>query len=135
MKKMLLTMLSLLMLVMSGCGDGTVSVIIPIIPAASPSITSYQFTKDTVAEFIDGSVDFHAPDSDIDTITITVFNSSGFQVARTTIALNLPGVIFGTIPFSIDYATYPADLYTFSIFLTDFNGNTSNQVVDTFSVP
>lgn len=135
MKRLLLGMLSMMLLVMSGCGDASVSVVVPVTHVNPPSITSYQFTKDTLTRFIDGSVDFYAPDSDIDTITITVFNSSGFQVARTRTALSLPGVIRGTISFSIDYSAYFADTYTFSIFLTDFNGNTSNQIVDTFRVP
>jgi len=135
MKRLLLGMVAMMMLVMSGCGEVSISVAIPIIPSEPPTITSYQFTKNTATEFINGSVDFFAPDSDIDTITIAVFDSRGFQVARTTTALNLPGVINGTVFFSIDYRTYPADMFTFSIFLTDFNGNTSNQIVDVFRVP
>jgi len=45
------------------------------------------------------------------------------------------GLTQGTISFSIDFITFPADFFTFSIYLTDFNGNTSNQIVDTFRVP
>lgn len=132
---LLLALLALSMQVMSGCGDVGVTVFIPFTTVDPPSITSYQFTKDTLSKFIDGRVDFYAPDADIDTITITVIDSSGFQVARTRTALNLPGVTRGTISFSIDYISYPADTYTFSIFLTDFNGNISNQIADTFRVP
>jgi len=135
MKRFLTGLLAMTMLVLSGCGDASVSVIIPITLADPPSITSYQFTKNTATEFINGSVDFFAPDSDIDTITIAVFDSRVGLVTRTRTALNLPGVTRGTISFSIDYVTYPADTFTFSIFLTDFNGNTSNQIVDTFRVP
>lgn len=135
MRRLFLGALAVIMLVMSGCGDASVSVIIPITVANPPTITSYQFTKNTATEFINGSVDFYAPDSDIDTITIAVFNSGGFQMDRTRSVLNLPGVIRGTVNFSIDYVTYPTDTYTFTIFLTDFNGNTSNQIVDTFRVP
>jgi hypothetical protein len=135
MKRLLTGLLALTMLVLSGCGDATVAVIIPITPVDPPTITSYQFTKNTATEFVNGSVDFFAPDSDIDTITIAVFDSRGVLVTRTRTALNLPGVTRGTISFSIDYVTYPADTFTFSIFLTDFNGNTSNQIVDTFRVP
>jgi len=133
MKRLLLCILAMTILVMPGCGDGGVTVVVPVVEP--PSITSYQFTQDRVDEFIDGSVNFFAPDSDIDTITVTVFDSRGFEVSRTTALLDLPGVIQGTIPFSIAYITYPIGTFTFSIFLTDFNGNTSNLIVDTFSVP
>jgi hypothetical protein len=124
------------MLSIAGCGDSSVSVVIPIVPIIQPpSITSYQFTKNTATEFVNGTVDFYAPDTDIDTITITVFDSRGFEIARKRTIVNLAGVVRGTIPFSIDYLTFPIDTYTFSIYLTDFNGNISNQVVDTFRVP
>lgn len=131
-------MLAIMMLVISGCGEASVAVVIPLEHVISPpTITSYQFTKDPVAEFIDGSVSFYAPDSDIDTITVAVFDSGGYEISRTTTALNLRGVAQGTVPFSIDYVTYPsaAYAYTFSIYLTDFNGYPSNQIVDTFRVP
>jgi hypothetical protein len=138
MKRVLLGLMAIMMLVMSGCGDASVAVVIPIGPVIQPpSITSHQFSKDPVTEFIDGSVDFYAPDSDIDTMTVVVFDPRGYEISRSQTLINLTGVVQGTIPFSIDYATYPSDTYayTFSIYLTDFNGNTSNQAVDTFWVP
>jgi hypothetical protein len=133
MKRLLLGMLAMMMLVMSGCGDDTVVVVVPVVDP--PTITSYEFAKNTATEFVNGSVNFVAPDSDIDTMTVAVFDSRGFEVARTITVLNLPGAISGIIPFSIDYFNLLNDTYTFSIFLTDFNGNTSNQIVDTFRVP
>lgn len=138
MKKVLLGMMALMMLLMSGCGDGSVAVVIPIGPVISPpSITSHQFTKDPVAEFIDGSVTFYAPDTDIDKMTVVVFDPRGYEISRSTTLIYLAGTTWGTIPFSIDYATYPSEFYpyTFSVYLTDFNGYTSNQAVDTFYVP
>ncbi|MFA7404425.1 MAG: hypothetical protein WC007_10545 [Pelobacteraceae bacterium] len=136
MKRIFLGVLAMMMLVMTGCGGGSVEVVVPIEPAIyPPSITSYQYSKDTVREFVNGSINFNAPDSDIDSMTVVVFDSRGYEIARTTAALNLPGVSQGTVLFSIDYVTYPADKFTFSIYLTDFNGYTSNQVVDTFWVP
>jgi hypothetical protein len=132
MKKLLLSMLTMMTLVMSGCGGSSVAVVVPVEP---PSITSSQFSQDRVAEFIDGSVDFFAPDSDIDTITVAVFDSSGAVIFRKESLLNLQAVVHGTVPFSIDYVTYPAGTFTFSIFLTDFNGNTSNLIGGTFSIP
>ena len=133
MKKFLLSMLAIMLLVVPGCGDSTVTVVVPVI--SPPTITSYEFVQDRTTFFINGSFQFQAPDSDLDTKTVSVFNSQGLETFRATTLLNLPGVISGTIPFSIDYDTFPPDLYTFSIFITDFNGNTSNQVVDTFRVP
>lgn len=140
MKKMLLGMMALMMLVLSGCGDGSVAVavVVPIGPVISPpSITSYQFTKDPAAEFIDGSVTFYAPDADIDKMTIAVFDPDGKVKSRSETYVYLAGVVHGTIPFSIDYATYPSEArpYTISVYLTDSNGYTSNQAVDTFYVP
>jgi hypothetical protein len=138
MKRGLLGLMAMMMLVMSGCGDASVAVVIPIGPVIQPpSITAHQFTKDSVNEFIDGSVSFFAPDSDIDTMTVVVLDPRGYEISRSQTLINLPGAVQGTIPFSIDYATYPSEAYayTFSIYLTDFNGNTSNLAVDTFFVP
>lgn len=131
-------MMAMMMLLMSGCGGGSVEVVVPIGPViAPPTITTYRFTKDPVTEFIDGSVDFYAPDSDIDTMTVVVIDPRGYEISRAVKLIDLRGVVQGTIPFTIDYATYPSSAYayTFSIYLTDFNGYTSNQVVDTFWVP
>lgn len=137
MKRMLLGMLAIMMLVMSGCGGGTVEVVVPIEPVINPpSITLNQFTQDRVRDFIDGSVVFFAPDADIDTMTVSVFDSiGGFERSRTTAVITLPGVVRGTIPFSIDYLNFPNGTFTFSIFLTDIDGFTSNLVVGTFSAP
>lgn len=138
MKKLLMAMMAILVLAMTGCGGGSVEVVIPLEPVIQPpSITSYQFTKNVATEFVNGSVTFYAPDSDIDTITVVAIDPWGHERSRTTTLINLPHTVQGTIPFSIDYATFPSEVraYTFSIYLTDFNGNTSNQVVDTFFVP
>jgi hypothetical protein len=130
MKKLLLGMVTIVMLVMAGCGEAPVTVY-------PPEIQSYTFTKDTVHEYIDGSVRYYASDSDIDTMTVVVYDSRGYEWSRTKTLINHPGVTQGTILFSIDYYTFPSDTrpYTFSVYLTDFNGYTSNQAVDTFWVP
>lgn len=134
MKKLLFTLLTMLALTISGCGDGSVAVFIPIGPA-SPELVLNQFTKDRVAEFVDGSVEFYAPDVDLDTMTVAVYDSLGGVMSRTTKVLDYPHTVRGMIPFSIDYLHYPADRYYFIIYVTDFNGNTSNLISDTFSVP
>lgn len=135
MKKLLLGILAVVTLVMAGCG-GSVEVTVPIGPEP-PSITLDGFTKNTSTEYISGSVHFYAPDSDIDSITTVVYNSGGYEISRVKTLLYLSGISAGTIPFSIDYVTYPSDFYayTFSVYLTDFNGYTSNQAVGTFYVP
>jgi hypothetical protein len=138
MKRLLVATLTIVMLMLSGCGDATVSVFIPIGPLIDPpEITSFQFTKNPATELIDGSVNFYAPDSDIDTMTVVVFDPRGYEISRSKTFIYQAGVVWGTIPFRIDYYYYPSDIfaYTFSIYLTDFNGNTSNQAVDTFYVP
>jgi len=137
MKRLLLGMMAMMMLVMSGCGGGSVEVFVPLGPVISPpSITAYRFTQDQATEFIDGSVDFYAPDSDIDTMTVAVFDSGGSLISRTTTLINLQGVT-GRIPFSIGYGNraFLVDTLTLSVYLTDFNGLTSNVAVTTFLVP
>lgn len=127
-----------MMVGLSGCGEGSVAVLVPVTPVVyAPSISLNSFTKDTLNEIIDGSVSFNAPDSDIDTMTVVAISPSGNELSRTVKLINLPGVIQGTIPFSIDYHLFPSSAfaYTFSIYLTDFNGYTSNQAVATFFVP
>ena len=137
MKRLLLGMMAMMMLVMSGCGGGSVEVFVPLGPVISPpTITAYRFIKDPVTEFIDGSVDFYAPDSDIDTMTVAVFDSGGSLISRTTTLINLQAVT-GRIPFSIGYGNraFLVDTLTLSVYLTDFNGLTSNVAVTTFLVP
>lgn len=138
MKKLILSMFTILTLLLAGCGDGSVSVYVPIGPVINPpAITSYQFTKDRISEFIDVSVTFYAPDSDIDTVTVTVFDPNNQVISRTTTRRNLQGVVNGTIFTSIDYASYPSSpyRYSFSVYVTDFNGYTSNLISDWFYVP
>lgn len=136
MKRALLGMLAIMMLVLSGCGGGRVEVVVPVGPEP-PSITSHSFTKNTATEFIYGEVTFYAPDSDIYSMTVVAIGPRGNEVSRTKTYPDRTGVIQGTIPFSIDYYNFPSGVYpyTFSIYLTDFNGYTSNQAVDTFYVP
>jgi hypothetical protein len=139
MKRLHLGILAIMMLVMSGCGGGSVEVVVPIAPVTNPpSITSHSFTKNTATEIIYGDVAFYAPDSDIYSMTVVVFDPSGQEKSRITTFPNLTGIAQGTIPYSIDYINFSSDFYnpyTFSIYLTDFNGYTSNQAVDTFFVP
>ena len=135
MKRLFVMMVAMMTLVMAGCGDGSVTVTVPISTLRAPTIEAYRFTKNSATQFVTGSVDYFAPDSDIDTMTVTVFSSSGLQTSRTVTLINQVNVARGTISFSIDYVNLVADTYTFSVYLTDFNGLTSNQAVDTFRVP
>lgn len=136
MKRLILVTMSLLVLLVAGCGS-EISVVIPI-PIrifTGPSITHSQYSQDTVNKFVDGSVDFYAPDSDIETITISVVDSGGALVERTVTSLaGLTGMTTGTISFSIDYLGYRPDSYTFTIYLTDRAGYFSNAVYGSFTV-
>ena len=133
MKRIMLIILASLMLITAGCGS-EVSVVIPLINP--PSITASQFSQDTVHRFVDVSIDFFAPDSDLDTMTISVTDSRGFGVVRTvTDLIAFRGQSRGTITFSIDYLTYPPDTYTIAIHLTDRAGLISNPVFISFRVP
>lgn len=136
MKPMILLVMSLMMLGLAGCGsEVSVVVPIPIDIVSAPSITFSQYSQDAGNAFVHGSVDFSAPDSDIDTITISVFDSSGFVVERTVTPLTgLTGRTAGTILFSIDYIAYRPDTYTFSVFLTDRAGFFSNAIYGSFVV-
>lgn len=136
MKRLLLVMMLLPMLLVAGCGS-EISVVIPIpIPITiSPSITYNQYTQDTVNSYVDGAVDFYAPDHDLDTITITVFDSRGVLVTNTVSSLGAyAGQSTGTISYSIDYLNYRPDNYTFSIYVTDRWGYISNSVYGSFWV-
>lgn len=135
MKRVILGLLTVITLMIAGCGGGgTVEVYIPPEP---PTITLNDFSKDSYTEHINGNVSYFAPDSDIDSITIVVRNSSGYEMDSKNLRLNLADISSGTIPFSIDYYTYPSEYYPyiFSIYVTDFNGNVSNLLVETFYVP
>lgn len=134
MKRVLLGMLAVMMLVMSACGDSSVTVVVPLQP---PSITFLDVALDRVTEVAVGTVDFIAPDEDIATMTVTVIDSGGVLISRTTTLIDLPNVIEGTIPFRIGYRNraFLVDTLTLSVFLTDFNGLTSNVDVRTFLVP
>jgi len=135
MKRALLGLLAVMMLVMSACGDATIAVVVPLVEP--PSITLSDIYIDGGREVVGGIVNFFAPDSDIDTMTVAVFDSRGELISRTTTLIDLPGVIQGTIPFSIGYGNrdFLIDTLTLSVYLTDFNGFTSNVVVSTFLVP
>lgn len=136
MKRTIMLAISIMVLALAGCGS-EVSVVIPIpIPIViTPLITSSQYTQDTVNYFVDGSVDFYAPDTDLDTITISIVDSGGFVVDRKVKPLvGLTGRTSGTISFSIDYLAYRPDTYTFSVYLTDRAGYFSNAIYGTFRV-
>lgn len=134
MKRALLGILMVTMLVISGCGGGTVEVYVPP-PPQPPSITSYSITQNF--PYIDGSVDFYAPDSIINTITVSVYHPSGVLMFTPQPVSVYNSAVQGTIPFTINYSTYPPDVYpyTFYVYVTDLNGNSSNWVSGNFLVP
>jgi len=133
MKRLLVTML-LFMTMVAGCGS-EISVVLPIYTNSPPTITTYHNTQDVVNSYVDGTVEFYAPDSDLDTITIIVADSRGAEREHTITTLGLfAGRSSGVISFSIDYINYRPDDYTFTIYLTDRAGYMSNPVYGSFRV-
>lgn len=134
MKRLILIAMLVLMTMMAGCGS-EISVTLPLYYNAPPTITKTLYSQDVVYLYVDGTVDFYAPDSDIDTITIVVANSRGYEISHTVTSLNsLAGMSSGEISFTIDYLNYLRDDYTFTIFLTDRAGYLSNPVYGSFRV-
>ena len=138
----MLMILLLVALVSAGCG-GEVTIVastgngvIVVTTETNPSITLTQLRKDAAARVVFGSIDFHTPLSDLNTMTVSVTDSIGAVISRTVSDLAaFRGLINGTIPFSIDYATYLPGSYTFTIFVTNMAGYLSNPVFGSFSVP
>lgn len=124
---------------LTGCGgEVTVTATVPLPDPViyPPSITALQFHKDAVQKFIVGTIDFTAPDTDLDTMTVIVSDGAGREVSRTITDLrSFAGYTAGTIFFSIDYITLFPGGYTFTIYLTDWRGFLSNPVYGTFAVP
>lgn len=139
MKKIGLFFLAGLFLFLAGCGSEitiTASVPAPEPVIYPPSITALQFHKDTIRKFVVGTIDFTAPDTDLDTMTIVVSDGTGREVSRTVTDLRaFAGQTFGTISFSVDYLPLLPDSYSFTLYLTDLRGFLSNPVYGTFLVP
>jgi len=135
-------LLSLLIMTSTGCGSdvtlvastGTGTVVITTVDVPPPSITLAQFWQDTVKRAVYGSVDYYSPGSDPGTMTITVTDSHNVLVLRSVNDLAaFSGLPRGTIPFSINYASFPPDTYAFTIFITNRSGNLSNPLYGSFT--
>ena len=135
MKRLILVAMLLLMTMITGCGS-EISVALPIVFYDSPpTITTYRHTQDVVNSYVDGTVEFYAPDNDITSVTITVVNFRGTEIEHTVTSLGaFAGITTGAISFSIDYINYRPDDYTFTIYLTDRAGYMSNPVYGSFRV-
>jgi hypothetical protein len=106
---------------------------IVVTTVSAPSISLAQFSQDTSTRTVSGSIDFHTSGSYLGTRTITVTDSSGGVIYRTVDDLAaFSGFTSGSIPFSINYASFLPDTYTFTIFVTDRAGNLSNPVFGSF---
>jgi hypothetical protein len=141
MKLVAMTTLMLVMLLGAGCGGEVTFVAstgngtIVVTTASVPTITLAQYRQDTASRIVFGSIDFYTPGADAGTMTITVTDSRGVVVSRSVDGLAaFDGLLRGTIPFSIDYVTFPPDTYTFTIFLTSRAGSLSNPVFGSFRV-
>lgn len=141
MKCLVLLALSLVFLSSSGCGSDVTAVIstgsgiIVISSGSEPTIQNLQYSQDVAGHMVYGTVDFYAPDANLDVMTISVMDSTGYVRSRAVRDLaSFGGVINGRIPFSIGYVSYPPDIYTFSIFVSDWAGHLSNPLYGTFTV-
>ena len=72
----------LLTTMIAGCGS-EISVVLPVYYDSSPTITTFHHTQDVVNSYVDGTVEFYAPDRDLDSISITVVNSRGVEIEHT----------------------------------------------------
>jgi hypothetical protein len=141
MRPVALTLLILMMLVTAGCGAEVVVVAstgnatIVVTTVSAPSIALAQFFQDTTTRTVLGSIDFTTSGSDLGTRTITVTDSAGAVVYRTVDDLAAyTGLISGSIPFSINYASFLPDTYAVTIFVTNRAGDLSNPVYGSFRV-
>jgi hypothetical protein len=141
MKVIVLLALSLVVLFSGGCGSDVTAVIstgsgiIVISSGSEPTIQNLQYSQDVAGHMVYGTVDFYAPDANLDVMTISVMDSRGYlrsRVVRDLAAFG--GVISGRLPFSFGYAAYPPDIYTFTIFVSDWAGHSSNPVYGSFTV-
>lgn len=115
MKRLILVAMSVIMFLISGCGS-EITVVWPIFQYDSPTISDFHYSQDMLNHYVDGTVDFYAPDHDLDSITISVTNSRGVEVERTVTSLGgYSGQSAGTISFSIDNINYQPDTYYFTV--------------------
>lgn len=134
MKQLILVTMSVIMFLISGCGS-EISVVWPIFQYDPPTISDFIYSQDTVNSYVNGTVDFYAPDHDLDSIIISVRDSRGVEIQSIVTSLGgYSGQSAGTISFSIDYINYQPDSYYFTIYLTDYWGYMSNPVYGSFSV-
>jgi hypothetical protein len=141
MKPILLTMLVLMTLLGAGCGGDVTIVastgngVVVVTTETNPTIVLAQFVQDTSNRIIFGRIDYHAPFSAVGTMTISVTDANGTLISRTVSDLAaFQGIANGTIPFTVDYATYPPGTYTVTIFVTNVAGYLSNPVFRAFGV-
>lgn len=141
MRRMLLTVIAGLILLIGSCG-GEVAISINIPAASSPDITLVRFAP-TSALLNDGSgivtssvsIDFFDPDADVSSLTVSVVDSHGFLVSQIVTPFpGFTGFSRGTIPFALDFNTRIIESYTFTAFVTDRLGHMSNPVFGTFRV-
>jgi len=142
MRWVVLTVLTLVMLVSAGCGSevtivaSTGNSTIVVTTVSAPTISLALFRQDTAARTVFGSVDFYTSGSDVGTMTITVTNSRGSVVSRVVDDLAaFSGLTSGTIQFLIDYAAFPPDTYTVTIFVINRAGDVSNPIYRSFITP
>jgi hypothetical protein len=108
----------------------------------NPSVSNLEYSPKAIllnsgsgSVNIDCTFDFSDPNGDIDTVTITYFNSHGTQLATSTETIQgITGYKSGWISGSIITDTSEVDSYTFEIYLSDVSGNQSNKLIGAYTV-
>ena len=137
-----MTVLALLlpfMLTFYSCGGGGGS---SPAPANAPGISNLQYSPNTVVQNagggsipVTGTVDFIDIDGNISTLTITIYDSLGNQIAsNTTPITGISGHTSGTFSITVIANTTVIGNYTFKIHIIDSTGLQSNLLTGTFSV-
>lgn len=125
-----------IMLGFTGCGGGRYQNAAP----AAPSISLLRYTPrklpvNTVTD-IYWRFDFSDRGGDVATATYTVFDPNGVQVSSNTMKLGIPAGIKGGTQSGTtkDVKFSTVGIYTATIYVTDRNGATSNNLSATFTV-
>ena len=83
---------------------------------------------------VTGRFDFSDPDGDVQSMTLTLLDSSGVVVASEPYYLGAGGITEGYVEGIFTFSTTTADDYTIQIYVTDASGRRSNTLVDIFRI-
>ncbi|HTP06076.1 MAG TPA: hypothetical protein VMM54_13090, partial [Nitrospirota bacterium] len=132
-----LALLLPIILTLYSCGGGGGSS-----PTNAPGISNLQYFPNTAVQnagsgsiIVTGTVDFIDIDGNISTLTITIYDSLGNQIAsNTTPITGISDHTSGTFSITVIVNTTVIGNYTFKIHIIDSTGLQSNVLTGTFSV-